>query len=487
MSDELHDIAVSEEQDNREAESAEIISSENGIEITVSEDKCKCWIMLSKTSTSALPGKMDVQSELEKNKIYDELIIAENLKEIYDKFIFDRKILIAKGKQKHDGKDGEITYNFKTNIGELLKDQENEKIDFKELGIIQQVATGDVVAELVPPEEGENGIDVFGEEAEAKPGEPAKLTPGMNTGISETDPDKLVSAIDGAVSLKGNKVNVDPVVVIDGDVDYSTGNIYFKGAVFIKGGIIAGFQVKSTGDVSVLGVVEDAVVEAEGNVELKSGFVGKGTGRIVAGGEVILQFSENQNISAGGNIFVADSLLHCTVKSDGVVEVAGSKGIIGGTTAALESITALSAGNQTFTSTVLNVGMSHKTHDQIAQFKSDVKTNKANTIKVKKAIYLLNKIKLLKRVLPEKQQQLYDLLVKTSKSLEQERKVFRKTKSEIDEALEKVIKAQIEIKQKMYPGVVIEFGNKKKTLHNHSIGVTFRIKNDEISAFKKTE
>ena len=487
MSDELLDIAVSDEHDKREAESAEIISSENGIEITISEDKCKSWIMLSKTNTNALPDKTDVRGELEKNKISDDLIIAENLKKIYDNFIFDRQILIAKGKQKRDGKNGEITYNFKTNIGELLKAQENEKIDFKEIGIIQQVETGDVVAELVPPEEGENGINVFGEEAEAKPGEPAKLTPGMNTDISKTDPDKLIATIDGVVSLKGNKVNVAPVVVIDGDVDYSTGNIDFKGAVIIKGEIIAGFQVKSTGDVTVQGVVEDAIIESEGSVELKSGFVGKGTGRIVAGGEVILQFSENQNISAGGNIFVADSLLHCTVKSDGVVVVSGSKGIIGGTTAALESITAISAGSQTFTSTVLNVGISQKTHKQIAQFKNDVTINKVNTAKVKKGIHLLNKIKLLKRSLSEKQTEIFAVLVKTSELLEQERKVLRKTKSEIEEAFEKVKNAQIEIKQKMYPGVVIEFGNKKKTLRDHSVGMTFRIKNDEISIFRKTE
>ncbi|MCH7783528.1 hypothetical protein IID62_10745, partial [candidate division KSB1 bacterium] len=104
MSDELLDIAVSDEHDKREAESAEIISSENGIEITISEDKRKSWIMLSKTNTNALPDKTDVRGELEKNKISDDLIIAENLKEIYDKFIFDRQILIAKGKQKHDGK-----------------------------------------------------------------------------------------------------------------------------------------------------------------------------------------------------------------------------------------------------------------------------------------------------------------------------------------------------------------------------------------------
>jgi uncharacterized protein (DUF342 family) len=42
--------------------------------------------------------------------------------------------------------------------------------------------------------------------------------------------------------------------------------------VFIGGDVKSGFSVKTKNDVEVGGVVEDAVIEAGGNVTLKAGF-----------------------------------------------------------------------------------------------------------------------------------------------------------------------------------------------------------------------
>lgn len=465
-------------------EGAKNISTESGIEVFVSDDKQQCWARLSKTDEGGLPEKGKVERVLEEYNIVSEFVKTEELDRIYAEFIVDRNILVAEGKQKKDGVDGEIKYSFKTSVKEMLKEYEEGKIDYKELSIIQQVETGDVLAELIPPAEGEDGTTLTGETAKAEPGVPAVLPQGKNTQISEGDPGKLVSTIDGSVSLNGDKVDVEPVVIIDGNVDYSTGNIDFDGSIIIKGGISAGFSVKSHGDVTVLGTVEDAAIDTEKNVILKSGFIGKGTGRIMAGGDVCLQFAENQFINTSGNLHVADALLHCTVKSDGTVTVLGAKGVIGGFISARESIDLNCVGSPTFTATELNVGMSRELREKIDKFNEDLKQHKSNKEKVSKSIHLLNKIKLFKRNLSEKQEKLFVALYDTVKKLDKEKNVLNKVKMEIDDALGGMENARINIKQKVYPGVKVGFGNLKNKVKDHGVGINFRLKDNKIVAFK---
>ena len=90
-------------------------------------------------------------------------------------------------------------------------------------------------------------------EIPAKSGKSVPLPKGRNTEITE-DGDTLIASMPGHVEFSGSTFQVKPVLDIDGDVDFSTGNIKFVGDVNIKGDVLSGFTVRSAGNIQVGGV-----------------------------------------------------------------------------------------------------------------------------------------------------------------------------------------------------------------------------------------
>ncbi|MFC1553855.1 DUF342 domain-containing protein [candidate division KSB1 bacterium] len=475
------------EKDSSDEPEVTTVSLTQGVEIIISGDKLSCEIKINKDENGAVPTKDIILQELKDKDIQFELIDNDELNKIYDEEKFGEEVLIAKGKPQKDGEDGYIKYNFKTEASEFLQEDEKGRVDFKEISFIQQFSEGDVLAELIPPTEGTEGMNVIGEKLLPEPGQPAVHLAGLNTSISKENKSHLVANVEGAVSIKNEKVTIEPVVVIEGDVDYSTGNIDFKGPVLIKGSVKSGFKVKSKSDITVEGVVEDAEIESGGRVELKGGFIGKGNGKVVAESDVLIQFAENQNIISKGNVIVNEALLHCNVISDRSVDIAGNKGAIGGAISALESIELQSVGSQTYTKTRLIVGMNHNTRLKIKTFNHDRKTHNVNTNKVKHALGLLSKIRLLKRGLTDQQEELYNSLSEVKDKLTAEVEVLKNTREEIKEELKKAKNAKIIVHNKINPGVTIEFGEFKKTVQEESPGLEFMLKDDQISAIKKKD
>ncbi len=482
--DQIQDSQDPQGTDEKENEKS---SPASDIEVSFSDDASRCWLSLSQSKTGALPEKSAVIQALESHNISKDLILEEELNRIFDELIVDEKVLIAEGKPKQDGKNGEVRYNFKISMTELLENYEHEQIDVKQIDFMQYVKKGDVVAELLPPENGTDGITVTGSIIKADAGKPTQLPSGINVEISSENPNQLCASSDGVVSLKGDELIIDSLVTIEGDVDYETGNVDYRGSVLINKDVKPGFSIKSGGDVVIEGSVEDAVIEAGGNVVVKGEFTGKGTGRINAGGCVILTFTENQVVLAGGDVFVSDALLHVTVEADGNIVISGSKGVIGGSLYAGKSITIQSAGSQTATETVLNVGLTREQREKGKQYIEDKKNHKINVEKVSKAITVLNKINIIKRGLPDKQKKLYRSLIETQKQLKSEVELLTEIGKGLESVFKEVENASISVHQRVYPNVRIEFGHLKKVVKEHGIGVKFRIKDKQIGAFKITQ
>ena len=53
---------------------------------------------------------------------------------------------------------------------------------------------------------------------------------------------------------------VSPVFQLNGDVDFSSGDIDFRGNVSINGNVTAGFKVRASGDIEVNGFIENSEV-----------------------------------------------------------------------------------------------------------------------------------------------------------------------------------------------------------------------------------
>ncbi len=238
--------------------------------------------------------------------------------------------VIAKGKAPEPGKNARIELKFQTDkmIGTI--DQESGAIDYKERQTLQNVKTGEVLAVKVPPTEGKEGINVYGNIIPAEPGTDEILSPGENVEVSD-DGLALTSAIDGVIVLThDNKVRVLKQFKVPSDVDYSTGNLSMDGALDIKGWIRSGFHVHAKGEILVGGGIEGANVEAGADISIKGGIIGSGEGKVHAGGNLTAYFIENAQVHANGDILIRNDIVRSNVSADGRIISTGGKGRIRG-------------------------------------------------------------------------------------------------------------------------------------------------------------
>lgn len=284
-------------------------------------------------------------------------IKGQVIKTMLEKQIYDRSILIAEGTPPQEGKNAVIEYRFKDgNKANLTEDLEG-RVDFRELGLINVVYAGDVLATKTLPTQGLSGKKVTGEEIPVKNGQDINIPLGENTRLS-SDGLTLFAALDGYVFWKDNKIGVKTTYEVSGDVDMNVGNIYFVGPVKVKGDVKEGFTINAKGDIEIGGGMENATLISEGNITVTHGIVGKRS-KVVANGDLKCKFIQNANIEAKGNVIVHDAILHSNVDAGkSVVVLGGKKGaIIGGKITAKNEVNAKNIGSISETLTEIEVGV----------------------------------------------------------------------------------------------------------------------------------
>lgn len=264
--------------------------------------------------------------------------------------------LVAKGEPAFDGRNGNIVDYFPRIIERMLDVNEFGQVDYTALNLICNVEEGQEICRLIRPTEGEPGRTVLDQEVPAKSGKSVSLPQGRNTDISE-DGDALVASIPGHVEFTGRSFQVKPVLDIDGNVDFSTGNIKFVGDVTIKGDVLSGFSVKAMGNIYVGGVVEaGSTVEAGGDLTVVKGILGDGTTVIRAGRCIFTKYIENATIFVRENL-QTDCIVNGRIYCDNEVQVRSGRGsIIGGRVWAAERVSASAIGAKSEVKTSVALG-----------------------------------------------------------------------------------------------------------------------------------
>ncbi|UOD35052.1 DUF342 domain-containing protein [Deferribacteraceae bacterium V6Fe1] len=269
-------------------------------EIEINKDATKAFFV--KKKNLALTPE-EIIFILKKNGIRHG-ILYENIQKIINAEP-DQSILIAEATPPEDGLDSYFVYFFEKD--NLFKPTiENDIADFKNILLFQEVKKNEILCLKIPFTLGKNGKDVFARPIKAKPGKDFKLPAGKNTYIS-SDGCKLMSTIDGLIEYQNSKINVKEVIIIHGDVDYSTGNIKYHGDVIIKGDILPDFSVKAGGDIKIFGVVEGGYIESEkGSILVKSGIFGKEKSEVIAFKDIDAEFIQDCKVVAGQDVNVKD-------------------------------------------------------------------------------------------------------------------------------------------------------------------------------------
>jgi uncharacterized protein (DUF342 family) len=101
---------------------------------------------------------------------------------------------------------------------------------------------------------------------------------------------------------------------VRGDVDFTTGNIFFVGDMAVHGDVRAGFEVQGN-RILINGMVEGGVVRARSDLALQGGARGGVSARclISTGANLRLSFAEKAELRAGNNIYIERTCQHATV------------------------------------------------------------------------------------------------------------------------------------------------------------------------------
>lgn len=394
---------------------------------------------------------------------------------------YKEQTLIAQGESPVPGKDGfiKLVYDMEQ-TNSTPTELEDGKVDFKEVLQLKNVKRGQLIAERFDPEPGPYGKTVTGEEIPAKLGKQVRFKVGKNV-VTNDNQTAMYSAIDGMISLTDNeKINVFPVYEVNGDVDYSIGNIDFVGTVVIRGNVLSGFRVKASGDIRVIGGVEGAEIESEGSVEITGGILGGNKGYVKAGRNVRSTFIQDGNVHAEEEVLVSQSIMHSHVSAGKSVICSGAKGlIVGGIVQAGDFVSARTVGNTMSTATTIEVGVKPQYRSEMLELRARLKQNIESLDKTDKALTLLDQLAAANQLSPEK----LALRVKLTATKRQTLLENDYTKSrilDIEKSLEDTDRSKIDVSNIVYGGTKIVIGRYTKFIKDSSQRVSFRYSEGDI-------
>ncbi|MBI4778571.1 DUF342 domain-containing protein [Candidatus Desantisbacteria bacterium] len=269
------------------------------------------------------------------------------------------------------GELAQIEFKFRTHKKITLIEDEQGRVDFKSLNLIENVKAGQILAVKTPPGDGICGRLVNGKETLARPGSDIKMPIGRNIYLAANNT-QIRASIDGHVLLVGGKINVENTLIVPGNVDYSTGSIYFLGSVVVKGDVLDEFQVEATGDVLVHGCVGKCFISAGGSIAIGEGVKGKDTARLFAEQNVIAKYIEHATVEARDDVRILEEILHSKIEAGNRVILEGKRRgvIIGGLIRAGKEVTTKELGCVAGVKTIVEVGGSPRTRQELDALKN---------------------------------------------------------------------------------------------------------------------
>lgn len=390
--------------------------------------------------------------------------------------------IVAQGQNSEPGRDGMIRFVFDMDKTERRPEEDEDgKVDLKQVNQLKNVKRGQLIAELVEPMAGPTGQTVTGEELPPKFGKRARFKIGKNV-VPNGDGSALYAAIDGLITLTDkSKINVFPVYEVNGDVDYRVGNIDFVGTVVIRGNVLSGFRVRASGDIRIIGGVEGAELESEGSIEITGGVMAGNKGYIRAQSNVRSSFIQDGNVIAGGDVLVSQSIMHSHVKAGNSVVCSGSKGlIVGGITQAGDTIVARTVGNSMSTATVLEAGVNPQMRDELLELRGSLRASIESLDKTDKALVILDQMAAAGQLSPDR----LAMRVKLNATKRQTIAAIEAAKErmlEIERQLEDSGRSRVDVGGIIFGGVKIVIGRYTKFVKDSAQRVSFQLMDGDIA------
>lgn len=408
-------------------------------------------------------------------------VLEDVLEELENAPRYNERIVIAEGTRPEDGKDARIVYSFETDRSQVKLKEKDGKVDFKELNLVQNVVEGQVLARKLDPERGKMGKTVTGKMLPAKDGKDIAIGLGKNVRLSE-DGKSAIAAINGQVLLVGSKLNVEPVMVVPGDVNLRTGNILFLGTVVVKGSVEDGFSVKAAGNIEIIGNVGKCELDAEGDIIVHQGITGKSGGTVRCGHSLWAKFIENARIEAGEYVVVSDGIINSLVDANKKILCKGKRAsIVGGKLRAAEAVHAKTLGSVAGSETVIEVGYDPKSKERFLACDTQKNGLEKQLEEIKLNLNTLENLKKVRKQLPEDKEAFYlELRRKQADTLADLKKLQKEMDSILNYLSTLKTHGKVSVSAKVYPGVKIFIKDAPLEIRNEFRAVTFILENEVV-------
>ena len=283
------------------------------VEIEVSPDTLHAWLTVIPPDVGE--RKLDpaiIKQTLEGRKV-EKGIMYDQIRRILDQPGAHERVLVAQGKPKTDGVNGTIEFLEQARPTPQVS---QNTMDLRELNLINNVHTGDLIARITHPTPGENGFNVHAQVLKAIPGKRAKFKVGRNVKLTD-DGTEMFATKEGYVVRTGSKISVEHVLQVE-NVDGDTGHIRFHGVVKVLGNVEDAFELEAEKGIEVGGSVGKAKVRCGGDIVIKGGVNG---GDVQGDGNLNAIFLADAKVRVQGAVTVRDYILHSDVVANGPIQV----------------------------------------------------------------------------------------------------------------------------------------------------------------------
>lgn len=426
--------------------------------------KEECTVTISEDGMKAFIEYNGDQDKISKDYIYSLLkgfgvifgVIEKTVELLMNGNGIGEPLLIARGKEPGEGRDGWYEYFFNTDIDSGPKLLPDGTVDYKSYSWFTYVEKDQKLAEYHPAECGRYGYSVTGKMLKGGKGQELIAISGSGFRISD-DMLTYFAADRGKLTYKPGIIDISSVLEVD-EVTQSTGNIDFDGDVHVKGGVGNGAFVKASGDIIVDGFVENAVIYSGGDVLLRSGMNSVGAGVVTAEGKITGQFFERVVMKAKGDIN-ADYCMNCDIETDQLLHLFGNKGsLIGGHVRATLGMNVKTVGNWTNVPSTIVIGL----HDGIVKQVNEIDSQKNsvdNEIRI-----LANAYEDFKKKYPPEIRNSMPMFIKIENAIytkKLELDEIAAAKSKVNELIEETKNVAVMISDKLYENIEFEINRVK--------------------------
>ncbi|GIX41045.1 MAG: polymerase [Leptospiraceae bacterium] len=390
-------------------------------------------------------------------------IANRELNELKEEGEWKKRFLIAEAIEPEPTIDGKIQFYCDPFPRTKPKEDESGKVDFRSLNVIQVCNQGDLIAEVIPPKKGKDGIDILGNPIPCGEGKSAVLEAGENTELKGNQIYALISGqikVQATEDLSFAKISITEVLEIE-NVDFSTGNIDFPGTVRIKNKILDGFEIKAKEDIIIEKSVSNVKIFSGGDIILYGGILGRGFSYVFAEGNVYAKFIQNSQVGAKKSIYVEELILHSEIMAGEEIHIYQGRGeLIGGKTICGKKLIARRIGSIAEPHTIIYAGILPEVLNELNEINLEIDKNKKLLEEVKKNQKFLETHP--EKLEIEKNKNFYQKLLLAKYKLEQKIQNLNYQKELLLSSNKSHLEARIYIKEILYPNVEIFFGAKNK-------------------------